>query len=155
MSLFKLTDGILPPIVNKWMTAYTVSSICSNQGEYDYTKLFISILLYDGYTSNVKKGTIFEIINKESYTENIINKINYIYKIKNINYVKKNNNIFEPKKSNLQFTFVDSKEFNENNKKISSLLKVPLDNLNNCIKTYNIKKDYFDDCMFEKKIKIN
>lgn len=150
MSLFKLTDGILPEIINKWMIAYSTSCICSYQSDFNYTKLFISLLLYDGYTCNSKKKTIFEIINDEDYTENIINKINFIYKIKNVVYKKKNTNIFEPEKSNIKFTFVDSSEYKENNKEISSLLNVPINNLNNYIKTYNIKKEYFDDCIFEK-----
>ena len=121
MSLFKLTDGILPEIINKWMTAYASSCICSHQSDFDYTKMFISILLYDGYICNSKKNTIFEIINDEDYTENIVNKINYIYKIKNVSYKKRNSKIFESKKSNLKFTFPNSNEFNKNNQKISKL----------------------------------
>lgn len=151
MSLFKLTDGILPEIINKWMIAYASSCICSHQSDFDYTKMFISILLYDGYICNSKKKTIFEIINDEDYTENIINKINYIYKIKNVSYKKGNSKIFENKKCNLKFTFSNSTEFDKNNQSISTKLKTPVNNLSNLIKTYNIKKEYFDDCIFEKR----
>lgn len=150
MSLFKLTDGILPPIINKWMTAYACSCICSHQDNFDYTKLFVSILLYDGYICNFKKKTIFDIINDEDHTESIINKINYIYKIKNVSYKKRNSKIFENRKTNLTFKFPNTNEFNENNSAISKLLRTPVNNLNNLIKTYNIKKEYFDDCIFEK-----
>lgn len=152
MSLFKLTDGILPRIITKWMTAYASSCICSNQSNYEYSRLFTSILLYDGYICNNQEDTIFEIINNEDYTENIINKINYIYKIKNVSYKKGKNKIFESKKSTIKFKFIDSKEFEKNNQEISSTLNVPVDDLNNLIKAYNVKKDYFDDCIFEKKI---
>lgn len=150
MSLFKLTDGILPEIINKWMSAYASSCICSHQSDFDYTKMFISILLYDGYICNSKRNTIFDIINDEDYTENIVNKINYIYKIKNVSYKKRNSKIFESKKINLKFTFPNSNEFNKNNQNISKTINTPVNNLSNMIKTYNIKKEYFDDCIFEK-----
>ena len=52
----------------------------------------------------------------------------------------------------LNFTFVDSNEFEKNNQDISKIMNIPIAELNNKIKTFNIKKGYFDDAIFENKL---
>lgn len=151
MSLFKLTDGLMSNIIIKWINSYSISSICSYQGKYNYTKLFMSLLLYDGYISNKKEGSVIDMINSEQYSETIINKINYIYSIKHIKYKQQNKPIFEEIKSTFECISVDDIEFKKSNQYIAGLLNTSTDNLNNFIKTYHIKKEYFDDSIFEKK----
>lgn len=148
MSLFKLDKGNNKPSMMKWIISFIISSILSYTGKYNFNNLFISCLLYKDYYSNNKDTNIADLINNECYIQQIINKINYFYSLNQKDYIINDQNLFEKEKHNINLKYSTHEDF-KNNIQLLSKLNLPENNYDIYIRNFNLKKEYFEDSLFE------
>lgn len=152
MSLFKLNNTIDSPIMIKWITAYIVSCIMHFNKKYNYVNMFIACLLYGGYTTNNKHMNIFEIINMEPYSKNIVNKINYMYSINGVSLRNNSRDILKEidletgTNAGTEFIYTTDDDLQENNRILRGY-NINKNDINLYTKSINLKTEYLEDAI--------
>ncbi len=149
MSLFKINNSTNSIILSKWINSFIISSISSFNQKYKFTNLFLACILYKDYvTNNNNNLNIIDLLNSESYIQQIINKINYFYSLNENEYIVENKKIFEDLSCNIELKYSSQKDFKHNNQ-ILDKFKISNDNFNLFIRNFNLKKDYFQEALFK------